>query len=113
MKGGIKKANPDFILYVEVREFTYIYSEIIQAVCGMPLGSNGKAVLLLSGGIDSPVAGWMIAKRGVEIEAVHFYSYPYTSERAKEKVIELTKFLPHTAIKLTFILFPLPRFSWR
>lgn len=85
--------NPEFILYVEVREFTYIYSEIFPAVCGMPLGSNGKAMLLLSGGIDSPVAGWMIAKRGVEIEAVHFYSYPYTSERAKEKVIELAKIL--------------------
>ncbi|MCR4434365.1 MAG: tRNA uracil 4-sulfurtransferase ThiI [Clostridiales bacterium] len=85
--------HPDFILYVEVREFTYIYSEIIPANGGMPIGTNGKAVLLLSGGIDSPVAGWMIAKRGVEIEAVHFYSYPYTSERAKEKVIELTRIL--------------------
>lgn len=85
--------NPEFIFYVEVREFTYIYSEIIPAVCGMPIGTNGKAMLLLSGGIDSPVAGWMIAKRGVEIEAVHFYSYPYTSERAKEKVIELAKLL--------------------
>lgn len=85
--------NPSFILYVEVRESTYIYSEIIPANGGMPIGTNGKAVLLLSGGIDSPVAGWMIAKRGVEIEAVHFYSYPYTSERAKDKVIELTKIL--------------------
>lgn len=85
--------NPEFIFYVEVREFTYIYSEIIHAACGMPTGTNGKAMLLLSGGIDSPVAGWMIAKRGVEIEAVHFYSYPYTSERAKEKVMELAKIL--------------------
>ncbi|HOQ37157.1 MAG TPA: tRNA uracil 4-sulfurtransferase ThiI [Acetivibrio sp.] len=85
--------NPHFILYVEVRDFTYIYSEIIPAVCGMPLGTNGKALLLLSGGIDSPAAGWMLAKRGVEIDAVHYYSYPYTSERAKEKVIELTKIL--------------------
>lgn len=85
--------NPDFIVYVEVREDTYIYSEIIPANGGMPLGTNGKAALLLSGGIDSPVAGWMIAKRGVEIEAVHFYSYPYTSERSKEKVIDLTKIL--------------------
>ncbi|ADU74215.1 thiamine biosynthesis protein ThiI [Acetivibrio thermocellus AD2] len=98
--------NPDFILYVEVREFTYIYSEIIQAVCGMPLGSNGKAVLLLSGGIDSPVAGWMIAKRGVEIEAVHFYSYPYTSERAKEKVIELTKILATYCQKINLHIVP-------
>lgn len=85
--------NPDFIVYVEAREHSYIYSEIIPAFGGMPIGTNGKAVLLLSGGIDSPVAGWMIAKRGVEIEAVHFYSYPYTSERAKEKVIELAKIL--------------------
>ena len=78
---------------MEVREYTYIYSEIIPVVCGMPIGTNGKAMLLLSGGIDSPVAGWMIGKRGVEIEAVHFYSYPYTSERAKEKVIDLAKIL--------------------
>lgn len=85
--------NPAFIVHVEVRENSYIYTEIIPAHCGMPIGSNGKAMLLLSGGIDSPVAGWMVAKRGVEIEAVHFYSYPYTSERAKEKVIDLTKIL--------------------
>lgn len=85
--------KPEFFLYIEVREFTYIYSEIIPAHGGMPLGTNGKALLLLSGGIDSPVAGWMVAKRGVEIEAIHFYSYPYTSERAKEKVIELTRIL--------------------
>ena len=83
--------HPDFILYVEVREDTYIYTDIIEAPGGMPTGSNGKACLLISGGIDSPVAGYMIAKRGVSLCAVHFYSYPYTSERAKEKVIELTK----------------------
>ncbi|MES9143974.1 THUMP domain-containing protein, partial [Cutibacterium acnes] len=70
--------NPDFILYVEVRESTYIYSEMLPAHGGMPTGTNGKAMLLLSGGIDSPVAGWMIGKRGVEIDCVHFYSYPYT-----------------------------------
>lgn len=85
--------HPEFILFVEVRESSYIYSEIIPANGGMPVGSNGKALLLLSGGIDSPVAGWMIAKRGVEIDAIHFYSYPYTSERAKEKVIDLAKIL--------------------
>jgi tRNA uracil 4-sulfurtransferase len=85
--------NPSFIVHVEVREYSYIYTEIIPAHCGMPIGTNGKAMLLLSGGIDSPVAGWMVAKRGVEIEAVHFYSYPYTSERAKEKVIDLAKIL--------------------
>lgn len=85
--------KPTFILYVEVRENTYIYSKIIPANGGLPVGTNGKAMLLLSGGIDSPVAGWMMAKRGVEIEAVHFYSYPYTSERAKDKVITLAKIL--------------------
>lgn len=98
--------KPDFILYVEVREFTYIYSEIIPAVCGMPIGTNGKAALLLSGGIDSPVAGWMIAKRGVELEAIHFYSYPYTSERAKEKVIELAKILSKYCNKINLHIVP-------
>lgn len=90
---GVDVNKPEFTLYVEVRESTYIYSEIIPSNGGMPVGSNGKATLLLSGGIDSPVAGWMIAKRGVEVDAVHFYSYPYTSERAKEKVIDLAKIL--------------------
>jgi len=85
--------SPDFILYVEVRESTYIYCDIIPAFGGLPVGTNGKAMLLLSGGIDSPVAGWMMAKRGMEIEAVHFYSYPYTSERARDKVISLAKIL--------------------
>ncbi len=85
--------EPDFIFYVEVRENTYIYCDIIPSNGGLPIGTNGKAVLLLSGGIDSPVAGWMMAKRGMEIEAVHFYSYPYTSERAKDKVISLARIL--------------------
>ena len=105
-KLSVDVKNPDFILYVEVREFTYIYSEIIPAVCGMPLGTNGKAMLLLSGGIDSPVAGWMVAKRGVEIEAVHFYSYPYTSERAKEKVIDLAKILSKYCSKIKLHIVP-------
>ena len=83
--------NPDFIVYLEVREETYIYTTKVDGSCGMPTGTNGRAMLLLSGGIDSPVAGWSIAKRGVEIQAVHFYSYPYTSQRAKDKVIELAK----------------------
>lgn len=85
--------HPEVTVYVEVRESSYIYTRIVGAYSGMPVGSNGRAMLLLSGGIDSPVAGWMIAKRGVEIEAVHFHSFPYTSERAKEKVIELAKIL--------------------
>lgn len=98
--------NPDFILYIEVREYTYLYSEKIPAYGGMPLGTNGKAILLLSGGIDSPVAGWMMAKRGVELEAIHFYSYPYTSERAKEKVIELTKILASYCYQLKLHVVP-------
>jgi len=83
--------NPDITLFIELRENTYVYTDIVKACGGMPVGSNGKACLLLSGGIDSPVAGYMIGKRGVNLCAVHFYSYHYTSERAKEKVIELAK----------------------
>ena len=77
--------KPDFVLHVEVRENTYIYNKIIPSNGGLPIGTNGRALLLLSGGIDSPVAGWMMAKRGVEIEAIHFYSYPYTSERCQRQ----------------------------
>ena len=85
--------KPDFKVFVEIREKAYVYADIIPGQGGMPLGSNGKAHLLLSGGIDSPVAGYMIAKRGVRIEAVHYESFPYTSERAKEKVISLARIL--------------------
>jgi thiamine biosynthesis protein ThiI len=98
--------NPSFTLYVEVRESTYIYSVIIPSNGGLPVGTNGKALLLLSGGIDSPVAGWMMAKRGVEIEAIHFYSYPYTSERAKDKVIELGKILAGYCNKIDLHIVP-------
>lgn len=83
--------NPNHLLNVEIRDHAYLYCEVIEAVGGMPIGSNGKAALLLSGGIDSPVAGYMVAKRGVELCAVHYYSFPYTGERSKEKVIELAK----------------------
>jgi len=85
--------NPDVVLSVEIRDKAYLYTHPIMAVGGMPVGSNGKAMLLLSGGIDSPVAGWMIAKRGVTMSAVHFNSPPYTSERAKEKVLDLARIL--------------------
>lgn len=86
--------NPDILVMVEVRDFAaYIYTSKIPGVGGMPVGTNGRATLLLSGGIDSPVAGYMVAKRGVEIDAVHFYSYPYTSERAKQKVLDLAQLL--------------------
>ena len=85
--------NPDVVLSVEIRDMAYLYTHPIAAVGGMPVGSNGRAMLLLSGGIDSPVAGWMIAKRGVSVDAVHFHSFPYTSERAKEKVLDLARIL--------------------
>lgn len=81
--------NPDIPLNVEIRHRVYIYSEIIPGPGGMPIGTNGKAMLLLSGGIDSPVAGYMIAKRGVRLEATYFHAPPYTSERAKQKVVDL------------------------
>lgn len=83
--------NPDMILTVELRNGSYVYSKTHKGAGGMPYGTNGKASLLLSGGIDSPVAGWMIAKRGVEIDAVYFHSPPYTSERATQKVVDLAK----------------------
>lgn len=83
--------KPDILLNIEVRDKIYIYSEIIPGPGGMPVGTGGKAMLLLSGGIDSPVAGWMIAKRGVKIDAVYFHAPPYTSERAKQKVVDLAR----------------------
>ncbi len=89
--------HPDVMLYVEIREKIYIYSIEIPGPGGMPVGSNGKAMLLLSGGIDSPVAGYMIAKRGVKIDAVYFHAPPYTSDRAKQKVIDLARLVSRYA----------------
>ena len=83
--------NPDILLTVEVRASVYLYAEEIPGPGGMPVGSNGSAMLLLSGGIDSPVAGYMISKRGVQLDAVYFHAPPYTSERAKQKVVDLAK----------------------
>ncbi len=85
--------NPDHVLSVEIRDDAYLYVDVYPGVGGMPQGSNGSAALLLSGGIDSPVAGYMVAKRGVRICAVHFHSFPYTGERSKEKVVELARIL--------------------
>ena len=84
--------SPDVVVKVEIREFgAYVSAGQFKGAGGMPVGSNGKALLLLSGGIDSPVAGYMISKRGVRLDAVHFESFPYTSERAREKVLELAR----------------------
>ena len=104
--------NPDVIVYTEIRDFgAYVHAGKLQGAGGMPVGSNGKATILLSGGIDSPVAGYMVAKRGVQLEAVHFYSHPYTSERAKEKVISLAKILAEYAgtFKLHIVHFTQPQ----
>ena len=84
--------DPDVLLKVDVRhDVSYIYDSKVNGLGGLPLGTNGRGMTLLSGGIDSPVATWMMAKRGMMIEAVHYHSYPYTSERAREKVIELAQ----------------------
>ena len=92
--------NPDVMLYIEVREHIYIYSIEIPGPGGMPVGTNGKAMLLLSGGIDSPVAGFMVAKRGVKIDAVYFHAPPYTSERAKQKVVDLAKLVARYSVPI-------------
>lgn len=83
--------HPDITLNVEIRNTTYVFSDKIPCLGGMPYGSAGKGMILLSGGIDSPVAAYMVSRRGLEIEAVHFHSYPFTSERALEKVVDLAK----------------------
>ena len=85
--------DPSFTVYVDIREDgkTFVYNEIIPCLSGMPVGSAGKGLLLISGGIDSPVAGYLTCKRGMKIDCLHFHSFPYTGEAAKEKVIELTK----------------------
>ncbi|MCR2045543.1 tRNA uracil 4-sulfurtransferase ThiI [Anaerosalibacter massiliensis] len=81
--------NPEVYLYIDIKDKCYIYTEKIKAYGGLPIGTNGEGLLLLSGGIDSPVAGFMMAKRGVKLNAIHFHSYPFTSERAEEKVKNL------------------------
>lgn len=85
--------TPELLINIEIRDYTYIYAGFERGSGGLPTGTGGKGLLLLSGGIDSPVAGWMIAKRGIDLEGVHFHSFPFTSERAKEKVIDLAKVL--------------------
>lgn len=103
--------NPKIHVNVEIREQINIYTEIIKGAGGMPIGTAGKAMLLLSGGIDSPVAGYMIAKRGVTLEATYFHAPPYTSERAKQKVIDLAKIVAKYSgpIKLNVVNFTDPQ----
>jgi thiamine biosynthesis protein ThiI len=93
--------NPECTINVEIRKKAYIYSKRIKAVGGLPYGMNGSTMLMLSGGIDSPVAGYMMARRGVELHAVYYHSHPYTSERAKDKVKQLTNILKEYTGKLT------------
>lgn len=95
LKVDVRK--PDVLLQIEVRQKINIYSMEIPGPGGMPVGTNGKAMLLLSGGIDSPVAGYMVAKRGVKIDATYFHAPPYTSERAKQKVVDLAKLVARYA----------------
>ncbi len=84
--------KPELELFVEIRDrFTYVYCEVNPGLGGFPIGTNGKGLLLLSGGIDSPVAGWLAMKSGMALEAVHFHSFPFTSERAQQKVLELAE----------------------
>ncbi|WP_406242309.1 tRNA uracil 4-sulfurtransferase ThiI [Tissierella carlieri] len=93
--------TPDTLVYIDIKQNTYIYTDKIKGHGGMPIGTNGKGLLLLSGGIDSPVAGFLMAKRGVEISAVHYHSYPFTSERAEEKVKDLAGILSRYTGKIT------------
>ncbi len=90
-KAVVDVHEPEYTIRVEIREKTYLYHEIIPAHKGLPVGTGGKGLLLLSGGIDSPVAGYMLASRGMEIEGIYFHTFPYTSEQAKDKVIELAR----------------------
>ena len=94
--------TPAYVVNVEVRDFAaYIHGPAVPGAGGLPTGTGGRAAVLLSGGIDSPVAGYMIAKRGVELECIHFFSYPYTSERAQEKVLELAKLMTRYCGRMT------------
>ena len=94
--------HPDYVVYVEVRDLAaYVHGPAEPGAGGLPTGVGGRAMCLLSGGIDSPVAAYMIAKRGVEIECVHFFSYPYTSQLAKDKVLELARLVTRYAGRMT------------
>ena len=99
--------NPEYTVYVEVRDLaTYVHGPAVPGAGGLPTGVGGRAMCLLSGGIDSPVAAYMIAKRGVEVESVHFFSYPYTSQLAKDKVLELARLVTRYSGKMTVNVVP-------
>ena len=104
--------KPERVINVEVRERAYVYSKRMKAVGGLPYGTNGSTVLMLSGGIDSPVAGYLMARRGVALSALYFHSHPYTSERAKEKVKDLARILKAYTGKLTLTWHLSPISKW-
>ena len=104
--------QPDHKIKVEVRkDAIYMYNRVLEGAGGLPVGTGGKTLLMLSGGIDSPVAGMEVMKRGVTIEAIHFHSPPYTSEQAKQKVIDLTKQLAHLTGDIKLHIVPLQNFK--
>jgi thiamine biosynthesis protein ThiI len=105
--------HPQSRLYIEIRDHAYLYTDPLEAAGGMPVGTGGRAIVLLSGGIDSPVAAWMIAKRGVTMSAVHFLSPPYTSERAKDKVLALGRILSESLCGLNIHLVPFTELQMR
>lgn len=98
--------NPNAVVSIEIRDLAYVYTDIIPSFGGLPVGTNGKALLLISGGIDSPVAGWMMAKRGVEVDAIHFFSPPYTGPKAKEKVIDLCRIMASYSKRVNLYVVP-------
>lgn len=106
---SVKMQNPDYMVYIEVREQCYIYINKIDGPGGMPVGTGGRAMLLLSGGIDSPVAGWMMAKRGLQLSTIHYHSFPFTSERSKQKVVDLKEIISKYCGPIRLIVVPFTR----
>ncbi len=105
--------KPQHVLEIEIRETATLHIGRIEGAGGMPMGTNGKACLLLSGGIDSPVAGYMVARRGVKLMCVHFHSFPYTSERARDKVVELARILSETCGRVELFVAPFTELQMR
>lgn len=106
LKVNLKKPEIDLIVDIRENGFTYVLTEKIACVGGMPVGSAGQGLLMLSGGIDSPVAGYLMAKRGLKVNAIHFFSFPYTSQQAKEKVVKLAKILSQYAFSINLFMVP-------